>query len=109
MNITSLNGTLTIGLRNRTFFNHSGFGEEGFHKPKIKKTRNRHKDVLKKCHVESAQLMQPTDMFLSTLTEQQIIACISYHFRADHWDPGSLIHESLWSGALLKFFEALVS
>lgn len=48
----------------------------------------------------------PTIEWARRLTKLQIIACVTYHFRADHFDNGSLMQESVGEGKLLPFFEA---
>lgn len=53
-------------------------------------------------------IMNPTDEFISKLSEKELLACIAYHFRNDHWDNGALISNSFTSGALEKYFEALI-
>lgn len=46
-------------------------------------------------------IMNPTPEFLAPLSSRQILACIAYHFRADHFCEGSLTEESIPSGSLL--------
>lgn len=48
----------------------------------------------------------PTKEWAMTLNKKQIIACVAYHFRADHFDNGSLMCESVGEGKLLPLFEA---
>ena len=57
---------------------------------------------------EDPLIFDPTDEFISKLDEHQIICCISYLFREDHWSNGSLIQERFTNGSLLKYFKALL-
>lgn len=54
-------------------------------------------------------IMNPTDEFISKLSEKEITACIAYHYRNDHWDNGALISTSFTNNSLLKYFEALIN
>ena len=49
-----------------------------------------------------------TDEFINSLSELEIIACIAWLFRCDHWDNGFLISEVFVNGTLLKYFQALL-
>lgn len=53
-------------------------------------------------------IFEPTDEFVEKLSEVDLIRCIAWHFRADHFDNGCLISDSLASGSLLKYFKALL-
>ena len=53
------------------------------------------------------EIFHPSDDFINSLSELNIIRCITWHFRADHFDNGFLICSSFASGALLKYFKAL--
>ena len=57
---------------------------------------------------EDPIIFDPTDEYIASLDELQIICCITYHFRADHWDNGFLISTSFVNGSLLKYFKALL-
>ena len=50
----------------------------------------------------------PTSEFIKGLSENDILCCIAYHFRRDHFSEGSLINESFVDGSLLMYFRALV-
>lgn len=43
----------------------------------------------------------PTSEKLKDLDSELILACIAYHFRADHFDEGSLINISIAKGYIL--------
>lgn len=55
------------------------------------------------------EIFNPSDDFINSLSTENIIRCIGWHFRCDHFDNGSLINQSLASGVLLKYFRALLS
>ena len=57
--------------------------------------------------MDQLDIVHPSDEFISKLSEIEIISCIAFHFRMDHWNNGSLINESFVEGSLLKFFKAL--
>ena len=46
-------------------------------------------------------ITEPTDEFIAGLTDEQLLACITYHFRQDHFCNGSLTCESIAGGHLL--------
>ena len=45
--------------------------------------------------------------WLRTLSIEKLLACIAVHFRRDHHSNGSLIEESVPSGAMLRLLEEL--
>lgn len=47
-----------------------------------------------------------TDEFINSLSENEIMSCIAWHFRRDHWIEGSLISESFVNGSLVRLFRA---
>ena len=51
-------------------------------------------------------ITNPSPEFLAPLTSRQVLACIGYHFRADHFCNGSLLEDSLPNGSLLQFMKA---
>ena len=58
---------------------------------------------------EQKTIFNPTNDFINELSTINIIRCIAWHFRADHFDNGSLIHESIAGGALYKYFKTLLN
>ena len=54
--------------------------------------------------MEERFVANPTEEFLEGLSIQQLIACIAWHFRRDHFVEGSLISDSIGRGVLLKYF-----
>ena len=63
--------------------------------------------------VESANLEkianEPSEDNLKGLTEEQILGCIAWHFRADHFNNGSLINYSIAKGHMLTMLKAYVA
>ena len=53
-------------------------------------------------------ISDPSEEFLSSLNKKQLLACIAWHFRRDHFSEGSLIGESIAEGILLKYVIALL-
>ena len=53
-------------------------------------------------------IFNPDDDFIEKLSELEIIACIAWHFRCDHFTEGFLLTESFPNGSLLKLFKALL-
>ena len=53
-------------------------------------------------------IMDPRHLqqFIRKQDAPHILACIAYHFRADHFDNGSLISKSIASGILLQMMAA---
>lgn len=45
--------------------------------------------------------------WLSELSYEGILSCIAYHFRRDHFIEGSLINDSIASGAMVRLFRQL--
>lgn len=51
---------------------------------------------------------EPSEDNLKGLTEEQILACIAWHFRADHFNNGSLINYSIAEGYMLRMLRAYI-
>lgn len=66
-----------------------------------------YREVIDEGGLDERLISDPTDEFIEQLNEQQIIACIAWHFRRDHFSEGSLISDSIGNGRLLQYFEAL--
>ncbi len=67
-----------------------------------------YREVIDEAGLDERLVSDPTDEFIEQLNEQQIIACIAWHFRRDHFSEGSLISDSIGNGKLLQYFEALI-
>ena len=44
--------------------------------------------------------------FINTLSKKELLSCIAWHFRRDHFSEGSLINESFVDGSLLRLFKS---
>ncbi len=64
---------------------------------------NYHK-AIELCGIDERQLTDPDAEKLSYL---EVLACIAWHFRRDHFAEGSLIGESIADGVLLRLFRRL--
>ena len=67
-----------------------------------------YREVVDEAGLDERLVSDPTGEFIEQLNEQQIIACIAWHFRRDHFSEGSLISDSIGNGKLLQYFEALI-
>lgn len=67
-----------------------------------------YREVIDEAGLDERLVSDPTDEFIKQLNEQQIIACIAWHFRRDHFSEGSLISDSIGNGKVLQYFEALI-
>ena len=54
----------------------------------------------------SDKVAAPTVEDLRTLSSDQLLACIAWHFRRDHFDNGSLICNSIAEGHMLRMLKA---
>lgn len=51
---------------------------------------------------------EPTEVDLKGLSAEQILGCIAWHFRRDHFSNGSLIDSSIAEGHMLRMMKAYV-
>ena len=63
-----------------------------------------YRDAADLCGLDDRQLEYPTAGDMSYLA---VLACITWHFRRDHFDEGALIRESIADGVLLRLFRHL--
>lgn len=47
----------------------------------------------------------PTEEDLRGLSSEQLLGCIAWHFRRDHFINGSLIHSSIAEGHMLRMLK----
>ena len=59
-------------------------------------------DTLNSAKIDRKEIYSPGIEWLASLSTNELIACIAYHFRYDYNENGSLIFESIASGAMLK-------
>ena len=64
--------------------------------------------VIKHSKLDEQLVSDPSEDFLSSLNKKQLLACVAWHFRRDHFSEGSLIVESIAEGILLKYVKALL-
>lgn len=67
-----------------------------------------YREVIEAGGIDEALIGDPQREFIEKLNEKQIIACIAWHFRRDHFIEGSLMSKSIADGELLRYFEALL-
>ena len=65
-------------------------------------------DIIEEGNLDDDLVSDPTPDFIRQLNEEQILACIAWHFRRDHFSEGALIANSIGEGALLSYFAALI-
>ena len=54
------------------------------------------------------KVAEPTEEDLKALSADQILGCIAWHFRRDHFSNGSLIDSSIAEGHMLRMLKAYV-
>ena len=54
------------------------------------------------------KVAEPTEVELKTLSADQILGCIAWHFRRDYFSNGSLISSSIAEGDMLRLLKAYV-
>jgi len=67
-----------------------------------------YREITEKCGT-SAEIAKPKQDFLEKLTSEQILACIAWHFRRDHFSEGSLVCDSIGEGYMLRMMQAYMS
>ena len=55
-------------------------------------------EVIETGKLDERLVSSPTMNFINQLSEEQILACIAWHFRRDHFSEGSLIADSIGNG-----------
>ena len=63
---------------------------------------NNYHDVLEEGGLDKDKVYEPDAEFIAGLTKMQIIACIAYQFRADHFNNGSLMNHAVAGGYMLN-------
>ena len=64
--------------------------------------------IIEDSKLDQQLISDASEEFLSSLNKKQLLACIAWHFRRDHFCEGSLISESSAEGKLLKYIQALL-
>ena len=65
-------------------------------------------EIVKKCGTEN-EIAKPTQGFIDALTADQVLACIAWHFRRDHFIEGSLVNDSIAEGYMLLMMKCYLS
>ena len=52
------------------------------------------------------KVAEPTEEDLRVLSTEELLGCIAWHFRRDHFDNGSLICNSIAEGHMLRMLKA---
>lgn len=65
--------------------------------------------VIQQYHLDEGDIITVTPGWLKEQPYLATLACIAYHFRRGHFSEGSLISESIASGAMLRMFRHLKS
>lgn len=65
--------------------------------------------VIQQYHLDEASIVNVDLSWLKDQPYLPTLACIAYHFRRDHFSEGSLISESIASGAMLRMLRHLKS
>ncbi len=61
--------------------------------------------VIENSRLDKNIVSKPEREWVATLSKEQIIACIAYHFRMDHFDNGSLLSYSIGEGHMLTLVQ----
>ena len=61
-----------------------------------------YQDIIERTKLDEAQISDAAADWLSSLSTEELMACITYHFRRDHFVEGALINSSVASGAMLR-------
>lgn len=64
--------------------------------------------IIEDSKLDQQLISDPSGEFISSLNKKQLLACIAWHFRRDHFSEGSLIGESIAEGILLKYVKVLL-
>ena len=64
--------------------------------------------VIEDGKLSDRDLSDPTKEWLGTLTDQQILAAIAWHFRRDHFSEGSWIADSVVDGHMMVLVDGLI-
>jgi hypothetical protein len=64
-------------------------------------------ETVKEAGLDERLIGEAEAEWLAKLSTKELIACIAYHFRRDHFAEGSLINRSIADGAMLRMMEEL--
>ena len=69
---------------------------------------NDYAKVIEEVNMSIDNIKTPSDEWVSTLSDKEILACIAWHFRRDRFAEGSYISEAVGKGYLLMFIKELL-
>jgi hypothetical protein len=61
-----------------------------------------YQDIIERAKLDEKQISNADEGWLADVSTEELMACITYHFRRDHFAEGSLINSSVASGAMLR-------
>lgn len=64
--------------------------------------------VIENSKLDQQQISDASEEFIDSLDKTQLLACVAWHFRQDHFCEGSLIEDSIAEGKLLRYVKALL-
>ena len=64
--------------------------------------------VIEDCKLDINNVTRPTDNWVQTLDAEQILACIAWHFRRDHFNEGSWISVSVAEGFMRVLVDGFI-
>ena len=77
------------------------FMEEAYQKDIVV---HNYSDLVESCGMKG-KVATPTEEDLAALSAEQVLGCIAWHFRRDHFDNGSLINSSIADGHMLRMLK----
>lgn len=64
--------------------------------------------IIEDCKLDTNDVTRPTDKWVKTLNAEQILACIAWHFRRDHYKEGSWISDSVAEGYMRVLVDGFI-
>lgn len=65
--------------------------------------------IIEKKKISDKDVANPTYEWVETLSVEEILACIAWHFRRDHFSEGSWISDSVANGHMMIFVQGLLT
>ncbi len=67
-----------------------------------------YREVIEEGSLPVGRVARPTAEWLDSLSDRQVLACVAWHFRRDHFSEGSWIGESVADGHMLTLVRRLL-
>ena len=67
-----------------------------------------YREIIEENSLSERDLQRPSEEWTDTLTAEQILACIAWHFRRDHFSEGSWICDSIANGHMLTLVRGFI-